>query len=250
MRHIYKALSLRADWEITVEQIYTIPVNEAFDLVGEKKECGCPFCVLYRRLQEDELDIILGASMMEPDIRIQTNERGFCLTHYNMMLGRKRMLGMGLILESHLDEVKKKLDGPVILGNKRAAAISALGRLECDCYVCARIEKNLSAMTATAVYLWDSDMEFREKFSRAPYFCLPHYRAMVDYASKKMSKRTFSEFYDEAHGIEERYITELRGDVSWFCKKFDYRYDEEPWYNSKDSVQRTIKFLSGDPKGD
>ena len=233
-----------------MEQIYTIPVNEAFDLVSEKKECGCPFCVLYRKLQEDELDIILGASMMEPDIRIKTNEQGFCLTHYNMMLGRKRMLGMGLILESHLDEVKKKLSGPVVLGNKRAAAISALGTLESDCYVCSRIEKNLNAMTATAVYLWDSDYAFREKFEKVPYFCLPHYRAMVDYASKKMSKRSFSEFYDAAYGIEERYLGELRGDVSWFCKKFDYRYDEEPWYNSKDSVQRTIKFLSGDPKGE
>ncbi|MBQ8529304.1 MAG: hypothetical protein IJ459_06155 [Clostridia bacterium] len=233
-----------------MEQIYTIPVNEAFDLVSEKKECGCPFCVLYRKLQEDELDIILGASMMEPDIRIKTNEQGFCLTHYNMMLGRKRMLGMGLILESHLDEVKKKLSGPVVLGNKRAAAISALGTLESDCYVCSRIEKNLNAMTATAVYLWDSDCAFREKFEKVPYFCLPHYRAMVDYASKKMSKRSFSEFYDAAYGIEERYLSELRLDVSWFCKKFDYRYDEEPWYNSKDSVQRTIKFLSGDPKGE
>ena len=44
------------------------------------------------------------------------------------------------------------------------------------------------------------------------------------------------------------YLETLTEDVSWFCKKFDYRYDEEPWYNSKDSVQRAIKFLSGDPK--
>jgi hypothetical protein len=50
-----------------------IPVNEAFDAVGERPECGCPFCVLYKKLQNDEIDIILGASMMEPDIRIKTN---------------------------------------------------------------------------------------------------------------------------------------------------------------------------------
>ena len=73
--------------------------------------------MLYKKLQEDELDIILGASMMEPDIRIRTNELGFCLTHYNMMLGRRRMLGMGLILESHLDEVEKKLDGITMLSS-------------------------------------------------------------------------------------------------------------------------------------
>ena len=233
-----------------MEQIYTIPVNEAFDLVGEKPECGCPFCVLYRRLQEDELDIILGASMMEPDIRIKTNEQGFCLDHYGMMLVRKRMLGMGLILESHLAEVKKRLKGKAVLGNKRTAAIASLGELEADCYVCGRIKKNLNAMVATAVYLWESDPVFPKKFAKAPYFCLPHYRMMLDYASKKMGKRVFPDFYDAAYAIEEKYLDSLTEDVSWFCKKFDYRYDEEPWYNSKDSVQRSIRFLSGDPKGE
>ena len=231
-----------------MEQIYTIPVNEAFDLVGEKPECGCPFCVLYKRLQSDELDIILGASMMEPDIRIMTNKQGFCLSHYNMMLGKRRMLGMGLMMESHLAEVKKRLDGPIVLGNKRAAALSSLAELEDDCYVCGRIDRNLSAMIATAVYLFESDEQFLKKFKSAPYFCLPHYRAMLDYASKKMNKKSYAALYDAAYAIEERYIDSLSGDVSWFCKKFDYRYDEEPWYNSKDSVQRAIKFLSGDPK--
>jgi hypothetical protein len=228
-----------------VEQIYTIPVNEAFDAVIEKPECGCPICMLYKRLQEDELDIILGASMMEPDIRIRTNELGFCLTHYNMMLERRRMLGMGLILESHLDEVVKRLDGPTVLGNRRAAAKEALGELEESCYICSRINKNLSAMIATVCYLWESDPEFRRKFNKQPWFCLPHYRMMLEYASKKMPKKLYNDFYDEAHAIEKKYLTELKGDVSWFCKKFDYRYDEEPWYNSKDSVKRAVRFLGG-----
>ena len=230
-----------------MEQIYTITVGEAFDEVGQKPECGCPFCVLYRRLQNDEIDIILGASMMEPDIRIKTNEQGFCLTHYNIMLRRKRMLGMGLMLESHLAEVEKKVAGPTLLGNKVQASVSALGRLESECYVCSRIERNLAAMIATAVYLFESDLDFPRRFAGAPYFCLPHYRRMMEYASKKMSKRAFRDFYDVAHGIEMKYIQSLQGDVSWFCKKFDYRYDEEPWYNAKDSVYRSIKFLSGDP---
>ena len=229
-----------------MEQIYTIPVNEAFDAVAEQKELGCPFCLLYKKLQDDELDIILGASMMEPDIRVKTNEQGFCHDHYSMMQKRRRMLGIGLMLESHLAEVEKKLDGPTLLGNKAQAAVSALGTLESDCYVCGRVNKNLGAMTATAVYLFESDFEFRKKFARVPYFCLPHYRRMIDYAGKKMGKKIFRELYEVAHGIEKEYITELQKDVSWFCKKFDYRYDDEPWYNAKDAIPRTEKFLSGD----
>jgi hypothetical protein len=42
------------------------------------------------------------------------------------------------------------------------------------------------------------------------------------------------------------YLDTLSEDVSWFCKKFDYRYESEPWKNSKDSVERAIKFLRSD----
>lgn len=229
-----------------MEQIYTIPVNEAFDTVRDKVECGCPFCVLYRKLQCDELDIILGASMMEPDIRIKTNESGFCLTHYNMMLRRRRMLGMGLMLESHLDEVRKKIESRSLFGSKLQSSIKDIEALNSDCYVCGRIDRNLGAMISTAVYLFETDFNFRDKFEHVPYFCLPHYERMMSYASKKMPKRVLGGFFDTARKIQENYVSELKKDVSWFCKKFDYRYDEEPWYNSKDSVQRSIRFLSGE----
>ena len=182
---------------------------------------------------------------MEPDIRIKTNEDGFCLTHYNMMLGRRRMLGMALMMESHLAEVKKMLKGPVILGNKKEAARARLTKLGDSCYVCSRIEKNMSSMIATAVYLFDTDPAFVKKFTEQKWFCLPHYTALLEYASKKMAKRSYDELYRTAYGIEEKYIDELSGDVSWFCKKFDYRYDGEPWYNAKGSVNRGIKFLAG-----
>ena len=226
-----------------MEQIYTIPVNEAFDAGLAEGACACPFCTLYKKLQEDELDIILGASMMEPDIRIMTNRQGFCLTHYKKMLSRKRRLGMGLMLESHLPEVGKRLKGSPI---SRLASVGMLASLEKDCYVCSRIDKNLSAMIATAVYLFSTDEEFRKKFARQPFFCLPHYRMMIDYASKKMNKRDFKELFPVAEKIVNDYLASLEKDVSWFCKKFDYRYDEEPWYNSKDSIERSIRFLASD----
>ena len=101
-------------------------------------------------------------------------------------------------------------------------------------------------MVATTSYLWESDYYFKEKFEKVGYFCLPHYRRLVDYSSKKMNKRNFRDFYDVAYGIVMKYAESLQKDVSWFCKKFDYRYDEEPWYNSKDSVARSEKFLSGE----
>ena len=92
-----------------MEQIYTIPVNEAFEASASDASCGCPLCTLYRKLEENELELILGASMMEPDVRIGTNREGFCRLHYDMMFVRKNRLGMALTLESHLKELKDEI---------------------------------------------------------------------------------------------------------------------------------------------
>lgn len=230
-----------------MEQIYTIPVNEAFDASRDDAKCGCPFCTIYRKLENNEIEIILGASMMEPDIRIMTNEQGFCHTHYDMMLKRGNRLGMALTLESHLDLLRKEIGGG-FFGKFKSEnpAVSRVDKLERSCYVCARTENNFAHMIETAVLLWDIDPEFRAKFSVQPYFCLPHYKRMIDYASRKLSKRRAAEFIDTAETLEMKYFDKLREDVSWFCKKFDYRYDSEPWYDSKDAIERAIAFLRSD----
>ena len=35
-------------------------------------------------------------------------------------------------------------------------------------------------------------------------------------------------------------------DVSHFCRKFDYRFQKEPWGNARDAVERSIRFLTGE----
>ena len=93
-----------------MEQIYTIPVNEAFEAVAKPEtQCRCPFCLMYNRLEANELDLILGASMMEPDVRLKTNEQGFCDTHYGLMFERSKRLPLALMMESHLDSLAKEL---------------------------------------------------------------------------------------------------------------------------------------------
>lgn len=229
-----------------MQQIYTIPINEHFGREGAAREkCPCPVCSLYRMFEENELDIILGASMMEPDIRIETNRLGFCRLHYDMMFVRKNRLGMGLTLESHLDKLRKDIsDLPLTVQGTRAGA--RIAELEDSCYVCGRIEHNFKNLLENIVYLWDTDEEFREKFASQSYFCLPHYGDLLRTAKAKLSGKRYREFAKAAEGVVLPYFDKLREDVSWFCKKFDYRYNDEPWYDSKDAVERAIKFLRSD----
>jgi hypothetical protein len=229
-----------------MEQIYTIPVNEAFEASAADPSCGCPFCTLFNKLENDELELILGASMMEPDVRIQTNKEGFCRTHYDMMFERKNRLGMALTLESHLAELKKEIREKGLILSAGQKPMKRIGKLEDTCYVCRRIEFNFEHMIETAVLLWEQDEEFRAKLKAQPYFCLPHYRRLLAEGSIRLSKKQFPEFEKICAGIVNGYMEKLEGDVSWFCKKFDYRYDEEPWYDSKDAVERAIRFLRSD----
>ncbi len=231
-----------------MERIYTIPVNEAFDASAADAACGCPICALYRKLEEDELSLILGGSMMEPDVRIRTNELGFCGTHFDKLFTRKNRLGLALILESHLAEVKEKMAGgglSSLFGSRAAKVAEATGRLSDTCYICERIEHNLSGMLATAVLLYEEDMAFRKKVAAQPYFCLPHLHRLLTVGKANLSKKLFADFAKAVQEPVDRYLEALSGDVSWFCKKFDYRYGDEPWYNSKDAVERAIAFLSG-----
>ena len=241
-----------------MEQIYTIPVNEAFDACidestaeanAEQKTlpCHCPVCRLYETLNDNELTRILGAAMMEPDVRIETNKEGFCPSHFRAMFTRKNRLGLALMLESHLDTLRDDLK-PSLLGNMTkgvgSSAVARATKLEKDCYVCRRIETNFSRMIETIVLLYRTEDEFRRKFARQPFFCLPHYRRMAEAAKQELPKKVYADFYHDLEKVTLSALDTLKEDVSWFCKKFDYRYENEPWYNAKDAVERAIAFLS------
>lgn len=250
------------------EKLYTIPVNEAFDrcalspeTAGEEAQrqteaaaraaagCGCPFCHLYMTLEEQEVERILGASMMEPDVRIRTNEEGFCLDHYARMLGRRNRLGLALILESHMETLQSDLQDSAVsqlLHRRGTAASERIHMLEQRCYLCNRIEATMSKMMENAVYLWESDSAFRAKLDAQPAFCLPHYRALLECGRTKLSKKAFSAFREALTAVMEGYFNALRSDTAHFIQKFDYRYEAEPWGNARDAVERAVKFLCGD----
>ena len=82
------------------ESIYTIPLNDIFEV-----EDGCPLCRMRRLLENRCVEYIMGAAMMEPDVRIETNRYGFCQEHFSVMLKQKNRLSLALMIETHLDEL-------------------------------------------------------------------------------------------------------------------------------------------------
>jgi len=229
-----------------MEQIYTIPVNEAFEKGQEDSSRGCPFCRLHRKLELDELDLILGASMMEPDVRKKTNEKGFCPDHYGMMMKRGKRLPLSLILQSHLAEVsglvKKPGLAPAMSASDSAKNLKTLSEA---CYICDRVEANFSKMIETAAILWETDPDFKYKCSAQPYFCLPHFARYLSAAKARMKSKTFGEFYKSVYKKEEAVLADLQDKIDRFAKSFDYRYAKEPWDDAKRAIEETMPVLNG-----
>jgi hypothetical protein len=202
-----------------------------------------------RDLEKTELDLIMGASMMEPDIRIMTNKLGFCKNHYKKMSEMGNKLSLALMLESHMNELKDDVAvyKNSLFGKDASQKFSdRTNALSKSCYVCEKVNEKFSKMIRTAVFLWETQSDFVNLFKEQPYFCLVHASSLVECAKSRLDKKKFPVFAQALEGVQDAYFSSLRSDVSWFCKKFDYRFDSEPWGNSKDSVERAIKFLKGD----
>ena len=102
----------------------------------------------------------------------------------------------------------------------------------------------------TFFHLYKTDTEFRRRLEESKGLCLQDAAMLIRYAPEELSGKETAAFVDMMLSLQEKNMARMEGDIAWFIKKFDYRYDEEPWYNSKDSVPRAVKFLSGDPKDD
>ena len=68
----------------------------------------------------------------------------------------------------------------------------------------------------------------------------------MEKAQHRLQKKKLADFAQITETVQKNYLDALSEDVSWFCKKFDYRYEDEPWKNSKDSVERAMAFLRSD----
>ncbi len=234
------------------EKIYTIPVNEAFDDPGE-----CPFCKLYEKLERGILDYILGPSYMEEDIREETNKYGFCKHHYEKMFHGGNHLGVALMVSTHLKKINKDLDS--ILDNKRTTdkkgglfkkdvPSSPLAEYTEDlssfCYACMRIEGRMENYINTFFYLWKKEPEFREKVLSTNGFCLEHFALIMTEARKRMKPADHSQFAGAIIPLQKKNLARIDEELDWFIRKFDYRFQNEPWKNSKNAPKRAILKIS------
>jgi hypothetical protein len=224
-----------------LEKNYTIPINEEFD-----KFDACPVCRLHASFERQSLEYIMGAAMMEPDVRIETNKSGFCTRHYHEMLSMRNKLSLALMLETHLKEIKGLLDE--ISGgvkNQTRAAAQKLAGMADDCFLCRRIASTLEKYCSNIVFLWKTEPEFREKLLKQPQFCFAHTAALLKSGLENLPAKQFSGFAADIGSVAEKALGISSDEVSRFCKSFDYRYSGEDLGEAKSACEHAVDWLTG-----
>lgn len=251
------------------EKIYTIPVTDAFNV-----DCECTMCVLEKKLENEYVDYMLGPSLMEPEGRIETNEKGFCRKHFELLYNKQEnRLGLGLTIDTHLVEQNKKLkelyekgreslqkdsglsfvknlttrisSKPSDSGKVMDELISHLTALEQKCAICSKLDYTMDRYVDVILYLWFSEEDFRNLFNSRKGFCLKHLRQLLEGAKKYLSPKEAAQFVDNLMKTQLEHLGRVQEEVNWFTKKFDYRYNDAPWGNSKDAVPRSIQKIVG-----
>ena len=239
------------------EQIYTIPLMDAYR-AGEE----CPFCFIERNLEQHSINFTLGpgASYMEDDIRAQTDQSGFCKEHYRQMFVYGNRLGSALILETHLKKKASELKQEMKQYSGKSKGIMGRFRKSGDgeeasnnvsrwvqaqkksCYICEHIKSNYDRYMATFFELFKKgDAEFMNLVQNSKGYCLPHFGDILEYAPQYLNEKDQAKLREILFPQMEQNLDRIIEDVDWFQKKFDYRYKDADWKDSKDAVQRAMQ---------
>lgn len=227
------------------EQLYQIPVNDAFS-----EKCECPLCLMANDLERNAIEYTLGPSYMEDDNRAMTDELGFCTRHIRILYGEKNRLGLALMLKTHTDKTIKDMkalaskpiafEGGLLKKKGSSPVIDYVKKLDKTCFVCDRTVDTFERYIDTIIHLYKKDSEFVKKFESCQGFCTHHYGILFEKALEKLPKANAQNFIDTLNKIYFENMERVNEDISWFIDKFDYRNKDADWKNSKDALPRTI----------
>lgn len=238
--------------------IDTIPI---WDAVKAETECG--LCALRRKTERLLVERSLGASVMSPDSRVKVNDKGFCANHQAMMFqtsGGNR-LGHGLMMLSHLQTIRPRIDkalgeskgkpasggalSKLLKGNKGEPGQNNLEPFYGTCILCEEMDQQSKRQAASLIHLWKTDSAFKQAFAASKGLCVPDTALVMDMASELLSGEQLAAFRKEASQLLSENLKRLEDELEWFTLKFDYRNAQKPWGDSKDALERTVNKLRG-----
>lgn len=244
------------------EQLYTIPLMDAFRANDE-----CPFCYIERDVERNALDFVLGpqASYMQDHVRAETDKIGFCRDHYQKMFAYGETLANALILDTRLQTLIREMKHE-LKHYSETAKVGLIDRFrketdhkcagntvsrwihtkEESCYICNHMKRNYERYIATFFYLFKkNDSEFMQLLRNGKGLCLHHFADILDTAPLYLNDKEQKELRSILFPQMEENLDRIWKEIDWLEKKFDYRYKDDDWKNSRDALQRAMQKIAG-----
>lgn len=223
------------------EELYTIPVMDGF-----RKDCECALCAMRHAAEERAIGFILSPSYMETDVRDQTNELGFCPTHLQKLYARQNALGLALMLQSYLSHQRQNIEAAVGArpicrrANKEGAVAACRRRVTDSCYLCTQVDTTMERCLEAFFFLFKKEASFADTLWNSRGFCLEHFLLLYERSQDFLSGRSLQDFQAQLYELEQKNLDRMKKELDWFIRKFDYRFRDESWKNSKDALPRSM----------
>jgi hypothetical protein len=229
-------------------------VHDAYAGGGE-----CPLCSLIDGAERIYLQSFQGSRVMEPNVRVKTNERGFCKEHYKRLYRGENKLGLGLVVHTHLQswlprlgkEMENALKPQGAAGRKKPGVgrletiLKTLETLRDACFICDMLAVDLDRYFDTVLYLWKEDPEFRAVFQGSRGFCIEHFRAVLLKAEGYFREADFARFLSDLVPIMKRSLESLERGLFGFTQLFQDANRSLGTEEERTALVRTLQKLAG-----
>ena len=246
-------------------ELDTIPVWDAL-----KADTECPLCLLEKRSRNNAIRYFLGPAVMVPEVRVQTNERGFAPHHLRLLAKDANKLGLALLTHPRLKTLSEKLTkhtkvldaeahrlagktglagafgGKSTIRELTAALAGFLRAQETDCLIDEKIALDLGRYAYTFVHLWKDDKEFRAAWTASKGVCLHHAPALLTMASDELDAARLGAFVVEFLESQTANLARVENDVLGFTQTFDSTHSHQITGNTTGALDRALQKTAGE----
>jgi hypothetical protein len=216
----------------------------------------CPLCFLAESAEETYLRSFQYSRIMEPNVRVKTNDSGFCPPHYRKLYERENKLGLGLMVHTHLQtalpvirSAMESMRAAAAAGRRGAARIddaaASLASLRDRCFICDLLSTDLDRYAFTIIYLWRKDEEFLGTFRSSRGFCLSHFLLMLAKGRGMLRPDRLERWLQECIPLMTASLEDLERDLLAFTQLHHDANRSMGSDNERTALSRALQKLAG-----
>ncbi len=231
-------------------QLETIPVWD-----GVRSGDECFLCSLMREAEEDGVRYYLSSAIMTPEVRVTTNDHGFCTKHFSLLAEANKAQSLGLVMDTYyqknaetFDELLDKVSSsssPRKAQKLFSSFFDSYHEREEGCLICSRMKDRLDRYTFTVASLYGEDPEFRQALENSKGFCIHHTEALFKMAPEALSGDVLVSFYKTLASLLKTNLERVRQDDWWLTQKYKSENRDKPWNGCEDAAKRAVYKFTG-----